>query len=314
MRRSIEADSMAVLIVCCLTATGSQTPSSFMSAMTPFSVITRSGFIAMMSAHTSLMAFSSSSSRTSHAFSSESSICVCDSPFLYSSVQSSSRMRGFSIRRRIFEWTTSLLIITPLSTRQSSMSPPGIFSVFAYRLMSISLRPASSIATQLTASSASPTSRSESFDTNLVPVQLSTSCAIFFLSLRSRGTASSSSHLTASSRALRYPLQMIVGWMCRSRSASDFARYSPASTMTDVVPSPTSSSCARESSIMDLAAGCDTSTSRRIEFPSLVITMPPIGSRIILSIERGPSVERMMSETALPAAMLESCALRPVSR
>ena len=28
---------MAVLIVCCLTATGSQTPSSFMSAMVPFS-------------------------------------------------------------------------------------------------------------------------------------------------------------------------------------------------------------------------------------------------------------------------------------
>lgn len=47
-------------------------------------------------------------------------------------------------------------------------------------------------------------------------------------------------------------------------------------------------------------------TSRRIEFPSLVMTMPPIGSRSILSIERGPSVVRMMSETALPAAMLLS--------
>lgn len=72
--------------------------------------------------------------------------------------------------------------------------------------------------------------------------------------------------------------------------------------------------CARESSIIDLAAGCETSTSRKIELPSLVMTMPPIGSRSILSIERGPSVVRMISETALPAAMLDICALRPVSR
>ena len=48
--------------------------------------------------------------------------------------------------------------------------------------------------------------------------------------------------------------------------------------------------------------------------PSLVITMPPIGSRSILSIERGPIVVRTMSETAFPAAMFESCAFRPVSR
>ena len=64
----------------------------------------------------------------------------------------------------------------------------------------------------------------------------------------------------------------------------------------------------------ELAAGWLTSTSRRIELPSLVMTMPPIGSRIILSIDRGPSVVRIMSLTAFPAAMLLSCAFRPVSR
>lgn len=62
---------------------------------------------------------------------------------------------------------------------------------------------------------------------------------------------------------------------------------------------------ARESSIIDLAAGWETSTSRKIELPSLVMTMPPIGSRSILSIDRGPSVVRMISDTALPAAMLD---------
>jgi hypothetical protein len=58
--------------------------------------------------------------------------------------------------------------------------------------------------------------------------------------------------------------------------------------ITLVVPSPTSSSCVRDSSIIDFAAGCATSTSRRIALPSLVSTMPPIGSSSILSMARGP--------------------------
>ncbi|RUP43620.1 hypothetical protein BC936DRAFT_136932, partial [Jimgerdemannia flammicorona] len=65
--------------------------------------------------------------------------------------------------------------------------------------------------------------------------------------------------------------------------------------MTLVVPSPTSSSCVRLSSIMDLAAGWATSTSRRMALPSLVSRMPPMGSSSILSMERGPRHVRMMS-------------------
>ena len=42
--------------------------------------------------------------------------------------------------------------------------------------------------------------------------------------------------------------------------------------------------------------------------------LPPMGSRIILSMLRGPSVVRITSATALAAVMLPSCALRPVSR
>lgn len=109
----------------------------------------------------------------------------------------------------------------------------------------------------------------------------------------------------------------------------------PARMITEVVPSPTSSSWALDSSIMLLAAGCLTSISRRMACPSLVMTatgrglgvrsaskapvgrhahggeqrgglrrgpqhspMPPMGSRSILSIERGPSVVRTMSDTA----------------
>lgn len=81
--------------------------------------------------------------------------------------------------------------------------------------------------------------------------------------------------------------------------------------MTLVVPSPTSSSWVRLSSIMLLAAGWATSISRRIEFPSLVRTMPPIGSRIILSIALGPRHVRITSDTVLDAWMLAVWALRP---
>lgn len=71
--------------------------------------------------------------------------------------------------------------------------------------------------------------------------------------------------------------------------------------MTLVVPSPTSSSCVLLNSIILFAAGCATSISLKIEFPSLVRTIPPIGSRIILSIAFGPRQVRMTSETVLEA-------------
>ena len=107
---------------------------------------------------------------------------------------------------------------------------------------------------------------------------------------------------------------MTVGWKLRSSKGSAMARISPLRMMTDVVPSPTSSSCARDSSIMLLAAGWLTSTSRRMQLPSLVMTMPPIGSNNILSIDRGPNVVRMMSATAFAAWILFTCATLPVSR
>lgn len=84
--------------------------------------------------------------------------------------------------------------------------------------------------------------------------------------------------------------------------------------MTLVVPSPTSSSCVLLNSIILFAAGCATSISLKIEFPSLVRTIPPIGSRIILSIAFGPRQVRMTSETVLEAWMLAVWALRPEVR
>ena len=82
----------------------------------------------------------------------------------------------------------------------------------------------------------------------------------------------------------------MVGCTSRSMKGRAAAIISPARMITEVVPSPTSSSWAREISSIDVAAGCVTSISRRIACPSLDSTMPPIGSSSIFSIERGPSV------------------------
>ena len=57
----------------------------------------------------------------------------------------------------------------------------------------------------------------------------------------------------------------------------------------------TSSSWVRAISIMCLAAGCCTVISLRIALPSLVMTIPPMGSINIFSMERGPRHVRTTS-------------------
>ena len=56
---------------------------------------------------------------------------AADSAFLYSSGQSSSTMRGFTISRRMRGCVASFSTMTPSSTRQSESSPPGNFSTLA---------------------------------------------------------------------------------------------------------------------------------------------------------------------------------------
>mmetsp|Transcript_29671 Transcript_29671/g.87811 ORF Transcript_29671/g.87811 Transcript_29671/m.87811 type:complete len:330 (+) Transcript_29671:4066-5055(+) len=98
----------------------------------PFSVTTRSGLNAMIWSHIFLICSSSALSSAAQSSSLVISTLVWFSPFLYSSGQSSSRMRGLAILRRMRPGTTtSLLNMTPLSTRHSSIAPPGIFSIFA---------------------------------------------------------------------------------------------------------------------------------------------------------------------------------------
>lgn len=81
---------------------------------------------------------------------------------------------------------------------------------------------------------------------------------IFYKSLSfsiSIGTPIDSVILTISSRALKYELTITVGWMSLSRKPSTAYKNSPAKIITEVVPSPTSSSYALANSIILLAAG-----------------------------------------------------------
>jgi hypothetical protein len=228
----------------------------------------------------------------------ETSMLVCDSPFLYSSGQSSRIILGFSILRRILGCVMSLFSMTPSSTLLSSISPPGTFSMRAYRLMSTSFLPLpASQLTVRTALSARLHMRSDHRETNLVPIEDEMRLYMALSSLMSIGVEISSMISRASARARLKAAMMTTGWMLRSSWGRAWARISPARMMTVVVPSPTSSSCVRLSSIMLLAAGCDTSISRRMAWPSFVRTMPPMGSSSIFSMALGPKHDRMMSAT-----------------
>jgi hypothetical protein len=88
---------------------------------------------------------------------------------------------------------------------------------------------------------------------------------------------------------------------------------SPDKIITDVVPSPTSSSYALLTSNILFAAGWVTSISLKIACPSLERTIPPIGSSNIFNIDLGPRVVKTTSAIALVAIILANYVFLPVS-
>ncbi len=181
--------------------------------------------------------------------------------------------------------------MTPLRTVDCSISPPGTFSTRAYRLRSTVLMPASSCETVRTACNASLHIRSDHRTVNFVPIEVLIRESISSSFLTSIGIEILSIIDRASFSALLNAEMMTTGWMLRSNGPIDWARISAATfirvqnpslgrkkrfvyaprMMTLVVPSPHSSSCVLLSSIMFFAAGCTTSTLRKIALPSFVI-------------------------------------------
>jgi hypothetical protein len=183
---------------------------------TPFSVKTRSGLNEMILWDKCLICSSSISSTRFQSASFEISMLVCDSPFLYSSGQSNNRIRGFSMRRRMAGWVTSLLSMMPFKTRESSISPPGTFSTRAYRLMSTSFRPFSSLETVRMACKASWHMRSDHLETNLVPIEVLIKASISVSLDTSTGMEIESMISSAATSAFLKARMMRTGWMLRS--------------------------------------------------------------------------------------------------
>ncbi|KAL1836335.1 hypothetical protein VTK73DRAFT_5090 [Phialemonium thermophilum] len=110
---------------------------------------------------------------------------------------------------------------------------------------------------------------------------------------------------------------MVCGWILRSTSFSASRSSSAASTATDVVPSPTSSSCTLEMLTSTLAAALSSAMALRIVAPSLVTMISPVDLHEmhcrILSIPLGPSVLFTRSPTAMAPTKAARRAFSPFS-
>ncbi len=89
-----------------------------------------------------------------------------------------------------------------------------------------------------------------------------------------------------------------------SNNSSAFSTSAPASTTTDVVPSPTALSTALDASIITFAAGCSTSIFLRNVAPSLVTVISPRISINIFSSPLGPRKPLTRSAINLAARRL----------
>mmetsp|Transcript_26813 Transcript_26813/g.50076 ORF Transcript_26813/g.50076 Transcript_26813/m.50076 type:complete len:282 (+) Transcript_26813:992-1837(+) len=193
---------------------------------------------------------------------------------------------------------------TPSTMKESVVDPPGTFL-----MPTIPRSRAISLSRCITASTAMEAKNSFclaiSFEFKAVLAQRSRSSLNFLGSFLSTLIAISSILARAMAEAFLKPLIMTWGCTPSSMKPLTFFRSSPASTTTEVVPSPTMSSWLFAMSTRVPAAGCTMSNRLITVAPSLeIVTFEP--TWISLSIPRGPRVVFTMSTTALQALMLLS--------
>mmetsp|Transcript_40486 Transcript_40486/g.96219 ORF Transcript_40486/g.96219 Transcript_40486/m.96219 type:complete len:272 (-) Transcript_40486:57-872(-) len=136
------------------------------------------------------------------------------------------------------------------------------------------------------------------------------SCSFFLLSM-----LISCRRFWATEQASRNPAMMVMGWRCWFTRISACLSSSPQSTTTEVVPSPTSSSCTLEMSTRTFAAALSTYSDLRIVAPSFVtvtVSPRPMDCKI-LSIPFGPSVVFTRSATAIAPTKEAKRAVSPFS-
>mmetsp|Transcript_31008 Transcript_31008/g.77568 ORF Transcript_31008/g.77568 Transcript_31008/m.77568 type:complete len:272 (-) Transcript_31008:65-880(-) len=201
-------------------------------------------------------------------------------------------------------YENDFLKATPLTSCESCSAPPCTF-LMPIMFMGMSTESESTASTTILAKNC--LCPETSFEESDVAACLSSIRRI--VESPATGTCSTSILATASAQAWRKARTIVCACTPSSTKGLASRSNSPASTTTEVVPSPTSASCERAMSTSVLAAGWTMSRSFMSVAPSLEIVTTP-SRRISLSIPRGPSVVRRMSTTALIALMLEmSCAL-----
>mmetsp|Transcript_49243 Transcript_49243/g.118341 ORF Transcript_49243/g.118341 Transcript_49243/m.118341 type:complete len:292 (+) Transcript_49243:748-1623(+) len=207
------------------------------------------------------------------------------------------RMVAFSMR---LGWPTPTVLASrmPSSRKESLSLPPAFLMIWMWSRSSESF-------TRKMASTASLAKWSFSCVTNL---ELSVVRAILNRSSRKRAssvewsTALASRAARATSTAVRQPAATVIGWMRMAASFSASRSSSPQSTVTEVVPSPTSESCVRAMSMSTLAAALSTTMDCRMVAPSFVTVTPCPADVVlcrILSMPLGPSVVLTKSAMAM---------------
>uniref|UniRef100_A0A2M4D3C5 Putative secreted protein n=1 Tax=Anopheles darlingi TaxID=43151 RepID=A0A2M4D3C5_ANODA len=221
------------------------------------------------------------------------------------------RMRAFLT---VFGWWTPGFLSNrkPSSRNDSSRHPPS----FLMRWMAVS--------------EPEPFRRSTASTANFAKCslccdrifELSVVRAMFSRSSRKRSAlaelsaAAPCNAVRAAFAAKRHPAMMVCGCSFCSTSFSASRISSEANTVTEVVPSPTSSSCTRDMSTRILAAGLSTPTAFRIVAPSLVTSIWPAlrpWATKILSMPFGPRVLFTSSPMAMAPTNDDRRAISPFS-
>mmetsp|Transcript_38155 Transcript_38155/g.73181 ORF Transcript_38155/g.73181 Transcript_38155/m.73181 type:complete len:231 (-) Transcript_38155:89-781(-) len=201
-------------------------------------------------------------------------------------------------------WVSSIVpppFFTMLMSRRSTFLPLRLVPALTGSPSSAFLQ---SSATRRTQSTAIGASREECCDTTLLLREVEALLIRDSRSPRSMGVAMLVKISHALVAAVFIESEMTVGCTPLSISWRHLFSRAPASTVTEVVPSPAFMSWDFASSTSIFAAGLRTSIVFRIVAPSFVMVTSPFAEQTILSIPRGPRLVRIASATALAAYML----------
>mmetsp|Transcript_82834 Transcript_82834/g.234704 ORF Transcript_82834/g.234704 Transcript_82834/m.234704 type:complete len:205 (+) Transcript_82834:960-1574(+) len=164
----------------------------------------------------------------------------------------------------------------PSTSSVSSVVPPSFFTIrMSWRSTFVAV---SGSMTFSTASTAMGASCSEFCATTFEFNEVWALCRSWSLFSSSTGTATEFRISSAFSAACRKASVMACGWIPFDSRRSAAWRSAPATTTTDVVPSPASTSWALESSTIILAVGWVSFICWRMVAPSLEIRTSPFGS------------------------------------